>query len=62
MGGVLQGSALELVLFHISDINSWIECTHSKFADDAKLCGSFDTPKGWHAIQRDLDRLSSGHR
>ena len=41
----------------VNEINNMIKCALNKFADDNKLCGAVNIPKGWDAILCDLDRL-----
>ncbi|GAB0180265.1 mitochondrial enolase superfamily member 1 [Grus japonensis] len=57
--GVPQGSVLGRALFKIfvSDMDSGIECTLSKFANNTKLCGVVNALEGRDAIQKHLGRL-----
>jgi len=59
MSGVSQVSVWRLVLFQtfVGDMDSRIECTISKFANDTQLCGAINTLEGRDAIQSDVDRL-----
>jgi len=48
---------LVLVNIFVGNMDTGIDCTLSRFANDTKLCGAVDTLEGWDAIQRDQDRL-----
>lgn len=56
---VSQRSTLGLLLFNIfiSDMDSGIGCTLSKFVGDSKMSGAANMPEGREFIQRDLGRL-----
>lgn len=55
--GVLQGSALRVVLCSIliNNLDCGIKHTRSKSAGDTELSGATDTAEGRNAIQRDLN-------
>ena len=57
--GTSQGLVLRSMLFNIfpGNVESWIECTLSKFAGDTKLSGLVDMLEGRDTTQRVLDRL-----
>jgi len=44
-------------LIFVGDMDSEIDCTFSKIADDTKQCGAVSMLQGRDAIQRDLDKL-----
>lgn len=48
-----------IVMFNafVNDSDSEIKCNLSRFVDDVKLSGEFDTPKRWATIYKDLDKL-----
>jgi len=54
------GLAPALFNIFVGDMDSGIECTLSKFANDTRLCSAVGTLEGRDAILRDLDRLERG--
>ncbi|GAB0182444.1 cAMP-dependent protein kinase inhibitor alpha [Grus japonensis] len=57
MAKIVKRFLKRIISTSISDMDSGIECTHSKFANSTKLCGVVDMLEGRDAIQRDFDRL-----
>ena len=64
MSGVPQGSVLGHAQFNIfvGGMDSGIECSVSKFAENTTLCGAVDTLEGKDATRRDLERLERWSR
>jgi len=56
--GAPQGSVLGLALFNtfVGDVDSGIEGTLSKTADDTEVWGAINTPEGRGALQKDPGR------
>ena len=57
--GIGAGTTVLFSIF-VSNMDSEIECTLSKLAEDTKLSGKVDTLERRNTIQRDLDRLERG--
>lgn len=59
ISGIPQELALAPAFFNVfvDYMETGMECTLSKLADNTKLYGTVNTLKGRDAIQRDLDRL-----
>jgi len=59
VSAISEESMLGLVLFNssVGDIDSRVECTLSKFAEDTKLGGPVDKLEGRDAIKRNLNML-----
>jgi len=57
--GIPQRLEMQSVSYNnfVGNMNSEIECTLSRFADNIRLSGAVDMLGGKDAIQRDLDRL-----
>jgi len=47
----------DLFSIFINELDDQAECTLSEFADDTRLGGVADMPKGHDVIEKNLDRL-----